>query len=432
MPEASPARPPENDLPPQLTRSGGNRLHGFHTMVKPGGSQCNLACSYCFYLSKRELLGQPPRPRMSLELLETHIRQYLEAQPGDEVIFSWQGGEPALLGLPFFTAVVELQQRYRKPHQRVGNDLQTNGILLDEEWCAFLKQHNFLVGLSIDGPAPLHDAYRRSKGGKPTHAGVMRAVRLLREHQVKFSALCVVNRLNATRPLDVYRFLRDEVRPRIIQFIPGVEPAGFRSIAPGHWDWQAQPVVGSPQAKPGSAGSAVTEWSVDPDDWGYFLGRVWDEWFRRDFGRVFVDQFENMISLMSGYGPQKCVNEAVCGKALAIEHNSDLYSCDHFVYPEYRLGNIREVHQGDLASSGRQKSFALAKRDSLPAYCRTCPYLRLCWGECPRNRFVKTPEGEPGLNYLCPGLRKFYAKAVAARPDLAARIRARFRTRFPA
>lgn len=397
-------------------------FYRFHTMIKPSGSQCNLDCSYCFYLHKEDLLGQPKTPRMSESLLEAHIRQYIEAQTGDEVIFSWQGGEPTLMGLDFFRRVVELQKIYKKSTQRIENDLQTNGILLDEEWCRFLKEHNFLIGLSIDGPAQLHDVYRYNKGNKPTHERVMHAVRLLHQFKIPFSALCVVNRLNARKPIDVYRFLRDHVRPRVIQFTPGLEPVDFRSVAPGRWDWDQLPAVGTPRARPGHAESVVADWSVDPDDWGYFLCRVWDEWFKKDYGRVFVDQFENTISMMFGHGSQKCVTSQTCGKALAIEHNGDIYSCDHFVYPEYKLGNIMETHEGDLAFSPQQNKFAYAKSDTLPAYCRSCAYLSLCWGECPKNRFVKTPSGEPGLNYLCSGLKTFYAKATSCRGELQKRL----------
>ena len=400
-------------------------FYRFHAMVKPSGAQCNLDCAYCFYLHKEDLLQQPKKTRMNEALLEQHIRQYIEAHTGPEVVFSWQGGEPTLMGLDFFERVVALQTRYRKPGQAIENDLQTNGILLDDAWCAFLKRNHFLVGLSIDGPAALHDEYRYSKGGTPTFERVMAAVALLHQYRIPFGALCVVNRKNARRPTDVYRFLRDQVRPRIIQFIACVEPVDFHAVAPGHWDLAALPILGSAQAAPGGAGAVVTDWSVASEDWGYFLGRIWDEWLRRDYGKVFVDQFENVISQMFGHGAQKCVSSPVCGKALALEHNGDLYSCDHFVYPEYKLGNILQTHEGDLAFSQRQQQFGHAKSDTLPRYCRACSYLDLCWGECPKSRFIKTPDGEAGLNYLCTGLKQFYAKATAARPELARRLGAR-------
>ena len=410
--------PPGLNLP--LLKNGD--YYRYHVIVKPSGSHCNLECRYCFYLHKEDLLQQPKMPRMPELLLEEHIRQYIEAQTCNEIVFTWQGGEPTLMGLDFFHRVVELQKRYKKPNQVIENDLQTNGVLLNDEWCTFLKKHNFLVGLSIDGPPELHDVYRRSKGDQPTSTQVMRAVGLLHTHTIPFNAMCVVNRKNARKPIDVYRFLRDEVRPRIIQFIAGVERADFRTVAPGEWPVGDLPVLGSPRAKPGCIESIVTDWSVDPDDWGYFLTKVWDMWFKRDYGKVFVDQFENIISQMFGYGAQKCVTGEICGKALAVEHNGDLYSCDHFVYPKYRLGNILETHQGDMVFSEQQKKFAFAKHLTLPHYCRRCSHLQLCWGECPKNRFIKSPEGEAGLNYLCSGLKAFYEKAAMVRDELQCRL----------
>jgi uncharacterized protein len=409
---------PELKLPPL----SGSARYRFHTMVKPAGAQCNLDCSYCFYLHKEDLLQQPKIPRMNESLLEAHIRQYIEAQTGDEVVFSWQGGEPTLMGLDFFRRIVELQVKYQKPGQRIDNDLQTNGILLDDEWAAFLKQHQFLVGLSIDGPAEFHDRHRYSKGGKPTHERVMAAVALLHKYQVPFSALCVVNRDNSKRPIDVYRFLRDQVRPRLIQFIPGMESRDFHAIAPGYWNKDSLPFLGSPRTQPGATDSVVTDWSIAADDWGYFLTRIWDEWLKHDFGRVFIDQFENVISMLFGAGSQQCVTGQICGKALAVEHNGDLYSCDHFVYPEYKLGNIQYTHEGDLAFSERQQQFGHAKSNTLPAYCRTCSYLQLCWGHCPKDRFLRTPDGETGLHYLCSGLKTFYRKAMSSRGELARRL----------
>lgn len=406
----------------QLSLSAKGETYRFHTMVKPSGAQCNLDCSYCFYLHKEDLLDQPKNPRMDLAVLEEHIRQYIEAQTGDEVVFSWQGGEPTLMKLEFFQRVVELQEKYRKPGQRIENDLQTNGILLDDDWARFLKEHRFLVGLSIDGPAELHDKHRPSKGGTPTHERVMAAAALLHRYDIPFSAMCVVNRDNARRPIDVYRFLRDVVRPRFIQFSPCVESKDFHSVAPGRWDPAALPTLGTAQARPGAPDSVVTDWTIDPDDWGYFLGRVWDEWIRKDFGQVFIDQFENVISMMFGSGSQKCVTGRICGKALAVEYNGDLYSCDHFVYPEYRLGNIGTTHEGDLAYSQAQQRFAFAKSDSLPDYCKQCPYLDLCWGNCPKDRFIRTPDGQPGLHYLCSGLKQFYRKATSAKSELARRL----------
>lgn len=398
------------------------QVYRYHVMLKPSGAQCNLDCSYCFYLHKQDMLHQPKTPRMAESVLELHIKQYIEAQTGSEVVFSWQGGEPTLMGLEFFQRVVELQKKYAKPHQAIENDLQTNGILLDEDWCTFLKKNNFLVGLSIDGPADLHDIHRYNKGGKPTHAKVMHAVMLLHQYQVPFGALCVVNRDNSKRALDVYRFLRDQVKPYMIQFIPGMESAQFQQTAPGYWNSRNLPKLGSSAAQPGTADSVVTDWSIVGDDWGIFLSTVWKEWLLHDFGHVFIDQFENVISMMLGHGPQKCVSGQICGKSLAVEYNGDLFSCDHFVYPEYKLGNIQETHQGDLVFSERQKKFAYAKSNSLPEYCHKCPYLQLCWGDCPKDRFLKTPEGEEGLHYLCSGLKIFFHTATTSKHEIVKRL----------
>jgi uncharacterized protein len=398
--------------------------HRFHAMVKPVGALCNLDCTYCYYLHKEELLGQPRQPRMADEMLERHIRQYIEAQTGDDVVFSWQGGEPTILGLAFFQQVVELQARYRKPGQRIQNDLQTNGTLLDEEWASFLKQQRFLVGLSCDGPQRLHDLYRTTKGGTPTHEKVVAAARMLKKHGVPFNALCVVNRENAKFPLDVYRHLTRELGAKRVQLIACVEPKVFRDVAPQRWDPAQLPVVGTPQAKPGAPDSVVTDCSVDADDWGAFLCKVWDDWHARDVGKVHVDLFETAIAQSLGMPSQRCITAEFCGKAMAVEHDGDVFSCDHYVYPEYRLGNLREVHWGEMAYSDRQQAFGFAKRDTLPQYCRDCAHLNLCWGECPKNRLLRTPSGEAGLNYLCPGLKRFYAHIQRDMPQILRRVQA--------
>ncbi len=400
-----------------------DKQHRFHAMVKPIGSTCNLNCTYCYYLHKGALLRQPEASRMSDEILEQHIRQYIEAQTGDEVVFSWQGGEPTFLGLDFFYKVIALEEKYCKPGQRIENDLQTNGILLDEEWALFLKKHNFLVGLSIDGPKRLHDRFRVTKGGEPTHDKVMAAAHLLKKHGVPFCALCVVNRENAKFPYDVYRFLTRELGVQRVQLIACVEPKVFCSVAPQRWDKANMPGVGTLQSKPGAEDSVVTDWSVDPDDWGYFLCKVWDDWYRRDCGKVFVDLFETAVAQSMGLPGQRCVTNEFCGKGMVVEHNGDVFTCDHYVYPEYRVGNIREKHWSAMAYSERQKKFGFDKRDALPQDCRTCLHLKLCWGECPKNRFIRTPAGEPGLNYLCPGLKKFYAHIQRDMPAILNRIR---------
>ena len=402
----------------------------FHTMAKPAGSTCNLDCKYCFYLSKETLSGGPGTGVMSDATLEAFVRQYIEGNTGPEVVFTWQGGEPMLRGLPFYRRVVELQKQYAKPGQRIENDLQTNGVLIDEEWAAFLKQNRFLVGLSIDGPRDVHDAYRINKGGAPTFDKVMAAANLLRKARVPFNTLTCVHRLNGRRPLDVYRFLRNELDSRTIQFSPVVQIREFETKSIGALPAARMPVLGSAEAKPGHADSIVTDWSVDPDDYGYFLSRVFDEWLRKDVGRVFVNQIETLISQHAGLGSQMCIYGEYCGKAVAIEHDGSVYSCDHFVYPEYKIGSTADGSLADLVFSNQQIRFGFAKSDNLPQFCRNCAFLSDCWGECPRNRILRTPDGEPGLNYLCAGLRKFYAHAMSDVERLAKAVRTR--TPFPA
>lgn len=392
----------------------------FHVMAKPAGSTCNLDCTYCFYLSKETLPRGPGTGAMGDATLETFIRQYIEGNSGPEVVFTWQGGEPMLRGLDFYRRVVALQKQYAKPGQRVENDLQTNGVLMNEEWAQFLREHRFLVGLSIDGPREIHDQFRINKGGAPTFDKVMAAAHLLRKTGVRFNTLTCVHRYNAKRPLDVYRFLRSELDSRTIQFLPVVQIRGFETTAPGSWDKEKLPVLGSPRARPGNPDSIVTDWSVDPDDYGYFLSRVFDEWLKKDFGRVLVNHIETLVAQHAGMPSQMCIYNEFCGKGTAIEHDGSVYSCDHFVYPEFALGNVHQTSLTDMVFSTEQIRFGFAKEETLPRYCRECPYLRDCWGECPKNRFIKTPDGEPGLNYLCSGLRRFF-KHVTPQVDRIAR-----------
>ncbi len=389
---------PTLNLPPLQ----GSDFYAFHSMVKPSGSTCNIDCDYCFYLHKEELLAHPKNARMPPRVLEEHIRQYIEAQTAPEVVFTWQGGEPTLMGLAFFQQVVELQKKYAKPNQRIFNDLQTNGLLLNDEWCEFLKKHDFLVGISIDGPQELHDLLRKTKNQKPTFHHVMKAIDLLHKHNIVFHALCVVNRYNAEHPLEVYRFLRDSVRPRMIQFLSAVAKTDFKQ------NTVAYPTKPESLVIPILQESLVTDWTVPAKSWGNFLSVIWQEWLHKDYGKVFVDHFENVVSQFLWYGSQKCTTSPICGKGLALEHNGDLYSCDHFVYPEYKLGNILESHEGDLVFSPKQEQFAYAKSQTLPRYCRSCEFLSLCYGECPKNRFIVAPTKEKGLNYLCEGLKIFY------------------------
>jgi uncharacterized protein len=403
---------PESPRPPPSARvvpivKGQRR---FNVMAKPIGPTCNLNCAYCYYLGKERLLDLGPSP-MPDDVLEKFIGDYIAGNDAAQIEFEWQGGEPTLLGVEYFQRIVDLQKRCCPAGKRVLNSLQTNGLLLDDLWCRFLRENRFLVGLSIDGPRKLHDAYRLTKGGQPTFDRVFHAARLLKHHQVPFNTLTVVNRLNAQRPLDVYRFLSREVGPRVMQFIPLVEPRGFETVAPRHWDQGRLPVVGAPRAKPGAADSIVTDWSVDADDFGEFLCKIFDEWHQRDLGKHFVNLFESFVGVWMGRPAQFCVFHEFCGKGLVLERDGSLYSCDHFVYPEFCLGNIRGQPLVETVFSDRQVQFGFAKCDALPAYCRECEYLFACWGECPRNRFVLSPENEPGLNYLCPGLLRFFQHA---------------------
>lgn len=380
----------------------------FHMMAKAGGSKCNIDCQYCFYLHKESLLHQPRQPKMDDETLENFIRGYIESQDGDEIVFSWQGGEPTLLGVDYYRKAVALQKRYQPQGVTIQNDLQTNGLLINEEWCQFLKENHFLVGLSIDGPDYLHDQYRLTRSGKPTHHRVMAAARLLQAHKVPFNALCVVNRENAKYPKAVYQFLTRELGVSYVQLIPCVEPKNFRSTAPQFWDERHLPKLGESRANPGDAMSIVTDWSVSPDDWGHFLKETFEEWVNHDLGRVLVNYFETAVAQTMGLPSQLCVTAEFCGKGLALEHDGSVYSCDHYVYPEYKLGNVNKDQLNHLAFSIRQHAFGMAKRDSLPDYCRQCPHLKLCWGECPKHRLIRTPDGEEGLSYLCSGFRAFY------------------------
>ena len=395
----------------------------FHVMAKPAGSSCNLDCTYCFYLSKETLPDGPKTGRMSDEMLERFIQQYIAGVTGTEVIFSWQGGEPTLAGLDFFRKVIALEKKYAKPGQKIENDLQTNGTLITEEWCEFLKENRFLVGLSIDGPRGIHDRYRVTKGGKPTFDKVFNAVTLFKRYGIPFNTLTCVNRFNARKPLDVYRFLRTEVGSTYIQFIPIVEYKGFETTAPHKWNKDSIPMDGAPETHPGHPNSIVTDWSVDAEDWGYFLCKVFDQWHRNDIGKIFVNHFETLVSQHIGQGPQLCVYSEFCGKGVAVENDGGVYSCDHYVYPEYRLGNIMDKALDSQVLSGTQLKFGYAKSETLPTYCRQCAYLTDCWGECPKNRIIRTTTGEHGLNYLCRGFKQFFAHAIPEVDRIVARLK---------
>jgi uncharacterized protein len=394
----------------------------FHVMAKPAGSACNLDCTYCFYLGKQKLAGGPGGGHMHDDVLERFVQDYIRSVTADEVVFSWQGGEPTLLGLDFFRKVVALQRKHARAGQRIENDLQTNGTLLDEDWAHFLKEHNFLVGLSIDGPREIHDHFRVTKQAEPTFDRVFAAARMLQKHGVRFNTLTCVNRFNASRPLDVYRFLRRELGSTYLQFIPIVEPKDFETVAPQKWDAARLPVIGSPEARPDHPQSVVTPWSVDPEEYGRFLSKIWDEWLARDFGKVLVNFCETLVVQRMGMPSQICVYSEICGKGVALEHDGSVYSCDHYVYPEYRLGNVQQASLGDMVFAPDQVRFGYAKSETLPAYCRRCEFLADCWGECPKNRLLRTPDGEPGLNYLCAGLKRFFAHAMPEAKKIAARL----------
>jgi uncharacterized protein len=372
---------------------------GFHLMAKPSGAACNLDCHYCFYLEKTERLGQEKQARMDDATLEAHIRQTIAATDDPEVQFAWQGGEPTLMGLDFFRRAVAIQEHYRPEGRSIVNTFQTNGVLLDDAWCAFLAGHKFLVGLSVDGPRELHDAMRIDKGGKPTFDKVMAAAERMRRHGVEFNSLTVVGRHNQEHALKVYRFLRKNVSP-FMQFIPLVERA-----VPGATDHR---LSGPPGAPSEEHDATVTPWSVQSDAWGRFMCTVYDEWVRADVGTVFVQAFDTALGAWMGLPAALCIHAETCGRALIIEHNGDVFSCDHFAYPEFKLGNVKTDNLRAMVDSPQQKAFGDAKRDTLPGKCRRCPVLHACRGGCPKHRFLKTEDGEPGLHYLCAGYFRFF------------------------
>lgn len=386
----------------------GNPMVRMHVMTKATGPLCNLDCSYCYYLSKEKLLSNENKWRISDDLLEDYIRQYIEQQNAPQIIFSWQGGEPTLLGLEFFRTVVDLQRKYTPKGVRCENDLQTNGTLLDDDWCAFLHENNFLIGLSIDGPEQLHDTYRTYKGGKGSFRRVIETAHLLHKHKVNFATLTVVNNVNSAYPLEVYRFLRDEIGSKQMQFIPIVEPKTFTQTAPQYWKLENMPVEGSPLVDPRHSESFVAPWCVESESYGDFLIAIFDEWLQNDFGKIVIPFFDSAIEQWIGHPSQLCIFAPMCGKGLAMEHNGDVFACDHYVYPEYKIGNIKEKKLIEMALSHDQEHFGRAKDFTLPVKCRKCRYLFACSGECPKNRLLKTQMGEPGLNYLCKGLYKYF------------------------
>ncbi len=377
-------------------KKSGKTPTSFHVMAKPIGPICNLDCRYCFYLEKENLYGKKQNWAMSDSVLESYISQFITSQDAPAISFAWQGGEPTLLGVDFFRKVIAIQKMYAEGKE-VQNAFQTNGVLLDDRWGEFLAENKFLIGISIDGPANLHDFYRVDKGSAPTFDRVMRGLRLLKKHQVEFNVLTVVNRQNSQHPLQVYRFLKG-IGAQFMQFIPIVEriastenPDGLVLIGPR-----------DPHA------ATVSDWSVDSNQYGVFLCTIFDEWVQKDVGKHYVQLFDVTLESWLGMEPSLCVFRPTCGGAMALEHNGDLYSCDHYVYPENKLGNILEVPLETLASSVQQRTFGLDKRDSLPRFCRECDVRFACNGECPKHRFIQTPDGEPGLNYLCAAYKRFF------------------------
>lgn len=372
-----------------------------NVLAKPTGARCNLACRYCFFRGKAQLYPGS-RFRMRDDVLEAFVRQTIAAQQSPEAHFAWQGGEPTLMGLDFFRRAVRLAEKYRRPGMRVQHSIQTNGVLLNAVWCRFFREQQFLVGLSLDGPAAMHNAYRVTPGGGPTFEDVMRAARLLRDHEVSFNILATVHAANAGHPAEVYEFLRDESGTQFLQFIPIVERMGA---------------------------SGVSARSVTAEDWGRFLRGVFDAWVRRDVGHVYVQHHDATLAAWTGAPAGVCVFAETCGAAVALEHNGDLYACDHFVDPAHLRGNIMQRPLAELANCADQRRFGNAKRDALPQYCRKCPWLFACRGECPKNRFATTPDGELGWSCLCAGYRAYFEHVDAPMQFMAGCLR---RARPPA
>ncbi len=396
--------PPQADTPP-----------GFHLLAKPSGSTCNIDCTYCFFLSK-EALYPNDKHRMSEATLEAYISQLLESHRTPQVTVAWQGGEPTLMKLGFFERAVELVEKYRRPGQQVQHTFQTNGLLLDDAWCAFFKKHNFLVGLSVDGPRELHDTYRLDRRGHGTFDLVMKGWRHLRQHGVDFNILCTVNAANEKHSRDVYRFFRDELGAKWVQFIPIVERATEETLEIANQGWSDRP--GHKRLLYTQSGNLVTKRSVGGEQYGRFLVDIFEEWVRHDVGQVFVQMFD--VTLESYFGRHLlCIHAPTCGFGPALEANGDLYSCDHFVEPRFLLGNIHRTHMQAMVASPEQRKFGQDKRDTLTTQCQKCEVRPLCNGGCPKDRFGLSRDGEPGQNYLCRGLELFYTHTRPAMRTMA-------------
>ena len=388
---------------------------GFHLLAKPSGSTCNIDCTYCFFLSK-EALYPNEKSRMSEATLEAYIRQLLESHRAPQVTVAWQGGEPTLMKLEFFKRSMELVEKYRRPGQEVLHTFQTNGLLIDDDWCVFFKQHNFLVGLSVDGPRELHDTYRVDRRGKGTFDLVMRGWQYLRKHDVDFNILCTVNAANEKHGRDVYRFFRDELGAKWVQFIPIVERASEETLAIANQGWSERP--GQKRLLYTQSGNLVTERSVGSEQYGRFLIDIFEEWVRHDVGEVYVQLFD--VTLEAFFGRHLlCIHAPTCGYGPALEYNGDLYSCDHFVEPRFLLGNIHQTHMLKLVASPEQRKFGDDKRDTLTAQCKSCAVRPVCNGGCPKDRFARSRDGEEGQNYLCAGLELFFTHTLPAMRHMA-------------
>jgi uncharacterized protein len=386
-----------------LTMDGGPPA--YHVLAKPTGPICNLDCEYCFFLSK-EMLYPGDRFRMADEMLETYIRQLLESHRTPDVNVAWQGGEPTMMGLDFFRRSVELVDKYRRPGQRIAYTIQTNGTKVDDDWALFFKENDFLVGLSVDGTKPLHDTYRVDKRGLGSFDRVMRGFEALKAREVDVNVLCTIHAANADHPLEVYRFFRDDMGVRFMQFIPIVERVTETLLPLANLGWGTERGEDRPLYL--QTGNRVTDRTVEPEAFGRFLTTIFDEWVRNDVGEVYVQHFDVALANWHGEPSGLCVFSETCGLALALEHNGDLYSCDHYVEPDYLLGNINDTPMIELVASEQQIEFGLAKRDTLPEFCRSCEVRFACHGGCPKNRFTETPDGEAGLNYLCAGYKTFF------------------------
>lgn len=365
-----------------------------YVMLKPAGAHCNLACKYCYYLEKNKLYPTAQRHLMSDEMLEQFTREYIEAQTMSQVLFTWHGGEPLLRSIDFYRKALSLQQKYAGG-RRIDNVIQTNGTLLTDEWCEFFAQNHWLVGISIDGPQPYHDHYRLTAAGKPSWKKVMQGIKLLKKHGVEWNAMAVVNAYNANHPLQFYRFFKEN-GCQFLQFTPIVERLTR------HEDGRTLASLADKDE------ISLSEASVAPEQWGYFLCAIFDEWVRKDVGKIFVEIFDCTLANWMGISPGICAYSKECGHAGVMEHNGDVYSCDHFVFPEYKLGNIRDHSLIDMLYGEQQQEFSRLKHSSLPRQCKECDMEFACHGECPKNRFMKDKYGDSGLNYLCPGYYHYY------------------------